>query len=138
MAALMVLAQHEQVANAQQLFDTRGPLPRDAHFSVLTEMTQLLIAPVELMGYTLLEHMLPDISHGKMFCKWLREAHGIDTDVVPTFCTSTRTAAVSGPRRILSAFWQTFAGTSVRNGCRTARSTISGVGTAKPFSICRN
>jgi hypothetical protein len=56
-----------------------------AHFSVLTEMTQLLIAPMEIMGYTLPEHMLPDISHGKMFCKWLRDAHGIDTDALPTY-----------------------------------------------------
>ncbi|MCK1672780.1 KilA-N domain-containing protein [Bradyrhizobium sp. 150] len=56
-----------------------------AHFSVLTEMTQLLIAPMEIMGYTLPEHMLPDISHGKMFCKWLREVHGIDTDALPTY-----------------------------------------------------
>jgi hypothetical protein len=56
-----------------------------AHFSVLTEMTQLLIAPMEIMGYTLPEHMLPDISHGKMFCKWLRDVHGIDTDGLPTY-----------------------------------------------------
>src|SRR5882757_8516871 len=55
------------------------------HFSVLTEMTQLLIAPMELMGYTLPEHMLPDISHGKMFCKWLRDVHGINTDALPTY-----------------------------------------------------
>lgn len=56
-----------------------------AHFSVLTEMTQLLIAPMEIMGYTLPEHMLPDISHGKMFCKWLRDVHEIDTDALPTY-----------------------------------------------------
>ena len=48
-------------------------------------MTQLLIAPMEIMGYTLPEHMLPDISHGKMFCKWLRDVHGVDTDTVPTY-----------------------------------------------------
>jgi hypothetical protein len=35
------------------------------HFSVLTEMTQMLIAPMEIMGYTLPENMLPDISQGK-------------------------------------------------------------------------
>jgi hypothetical protein len=29
--------------------------------------------------------MLPDISHGKMFCKWLRDLHGIDTDALPTY-----------------------------------------------------
>jgi hypothetical protein len=55
------------------------------HFSVLTEMTQMLIAPLEMQGYTIPEHMLPDISSGKMFCKWLREKHGIDTDALPTY-----------------------------------------------------
>jgi hypothetical protein len=55
------------------------------HFSILTEMTQLLIAPMEIMGYTLPERMLPDISHGKMFCKWLRDVHGIDTNALPTY-----------------------------------------------------
>jgi transposase-like protein len=56
-----------------------------AHFSILAEMTTLLIAPMEIMGYTLPEHMLPDISHGKMFCRWLRDFHGIDTDALPTY-----------------------------------------------------
>jgi hypothetical protein len=56
-----------------------------AHFSILAEMTTLLIAPMEIMGYTLPEHMLPDISSGKMFCKWLRDVHGIDTDALPTY-----------------------------------------------------
>jgi hypothetical protein len=55
------------------------------HFSVLAEMATLLIAPMEIMGYTLPEHMLPDISHGKMFCKWLRDVHGIDTAALPTY-----------------------------------------------------
>lgn len=55
------------------------------HFSVLTEMMQLLIAPMELMGYTLPERLVPDISHGRMFCKWLREKHGMDTDALPTY-----------------------------------------------------
>ncbi|WDR04397.1 hypothetical protein PSQ19_14510 [Devosia algicola] len=44
-----------------------------------------LIAPLEIMGYTLPERMLPDISHGQMFCKWLRDAHGIDTDALPKY-----------------------------------------------------
>jgi len=55
------------------------------HFSILTEMTQMLIAPMEMMGYTLPERMVPDISHGKMFCRWLRDKHGIDTDALPTY-----------------------------------------------------
>jgi hypothetical protein len=56
----------------------------NGHFSILVEMTQVLIGPMEIMGYTLPEHMLPDISEGKMFCKWLRNKHGIDTNQLPT------------------------------------------------------
>ncbi|MCW7544886.1 hypothetical protein N7I30_13850 [Aurantimonas litoralis] len=37
------------------------------------------------MGYTLPERLMPDISHGRMFCKWLRDKHGIDTDTLPTY-----------------------------------------------------
>ncbi|WCS27202.1 KilA-N domain-containing protein [Methylobacterium sp. NMS14P] len=55
------------------------------HFSILVEMTILLIAPMEDMGYTLPEHLLPDISQGLMFCKWLREEWGIDTDALPKY-----------------------------------------------------
>ncbi len=55
------------------------------HFSILAEMITLLIGPMEAMGYTLPENMLPDISMGRMFCKWLREAHGLDTDSLPTY-----------------------------------------------------
>ncbi|MET4219571.1 hypothetical protein ABIB00_004794 [Bradyrhizobium sp. LB14.3] len=29
--------------------------------------------------------LVPDISHGKMFCKWLCDVHGIDTDALPTY-----------------------------------------------------
>jgi hypothetical protein len=55
------------------------------HFSILTEMTQMLIAPMEMMGYSLPERLVPDISHGMMFCKWLRDKHGVDTDALPTY-----------------------------------------------------
>lgn len=55
------------------------------HFSVLTELTMVLIAPMEAMGYTLPEHMVPDISQGRMFCAWLRKNHGIDTNALPTY-----------------------------------------------------
>lgn len=54
------------------------------HFSVLTEMTQALIAPLELMGYTLPEKLWPDISEGKMFANWLRE-QGIEPKALPTY-----------------------------------------------------
>lgn len=55
------------------------------HFSVLTELTLLLIAPMEALGYTLPEKLWPDISSGRMFAKFLRDQHGVDTDAMPTY-----------------------------------------------------
>ncbi|WP_267378078.1 MULTISPECIES: KilA-N domain-containing protein [unclassified Sphingomonas] len=55
------------------------------HFSVLTELTLLLIAPMEALGYSLPERLWPDISSGRMFAKFLRDEHGIDTDAMPTY-----------------------------------------------------
>jgi hypothetical protein len=78
------------------------------HFSILTEITQLLIAPMEMMGYTLPEHMLPDISHGKMFCQRLRDVHGIDTNALPTclhiFEDGRRVWPKAYPEQLLAAF----------------------------------
>lgn len=54
-------------------------------FSVLQEMTNVLVAPMEAQGYHMPENMMPDITHGKMFCKHLRDKHGIDTDQLPTY-----------------------------------------------------
>jgi hypothetical protein len=62
----------------------RGHVP-DGHFSILTEMTQLVIAPMEEAGYTLPERMLPDISQGRMFSRMLREELGVDTDTMPYY-----------------------------------------------------
>lgn len=55
------------------------------HFSVLNELVFNLIAPLEQQGYTLPDHMVPDISQGKMFAKWLRDEKGLDTDAMPTY-----------------------------------------------------
>ena len=55
------------------------------HFSVLNEMTIGLIAPLEDSGYTLPDNMVPDISQGKMFAKWMRDKFGVDTDTLPTY-----------------------------------------------------
>lgn len=54
------------------------------HFSMLNELTFNLVAPLELQGYTLPDHMVPDISEGKMFCNWLRKK-GIDPDTFPYY-----------------------------------------------------
>lgn len=61
-----------------------GKIP-SGYFSVLQEMTNALVAPMEAQGYRLPEQMMPDISHGKMLCKHLREEFGIDTDGLPTY-----------------------------------------------------
>ena len=55
------------------------------HFSMLNEMIFALIAPLESAGYNIPDGMVPDISTGKMFCKWLRDEKGIDTDLLPTY-----------------------------------------------------
>ena len=54
------------------------------HFSVLTEMTLSLIAPLELLGYTLPEKLWPDISEGRMFAYWLRNK-GIEPNDLATY-----------------------------------------------------
>lgn len=61
-----------------------GKIP-PTHFSILQEMTNTLIAPLEVRGYTLPESLLPDISQGRMFCKFLRDTLKIDTDALPTY-----------------------------------------------------
>lgn len=55
------------------------------YFSVLQEMTNALVAPMEAQGYRMPENMMPDISHGKMLCKHLRDKHGLDTDALYTY-----------------------------------------------------
>lgn len=55
------------------------------HFSILVELTQSLIAPLEIDGYTLPEKLVPDISDGLIFCKWLRDVHDIDTNAFPKY-----------------------------------------------------
>lgn len=55
------------------------------HFSMLNEMALVLIGPMEDTGYTLPDNLLPDISEGRMFCRWLRDFKGLDTDALPTY-----------------------------------------------------
>lgn len=62
----------------------RSEIP-PTHFSMLNEMIFALIAPLEIAGHTIPDSMVPDISTGRMFCKWLRDAKGIDTDSLSTY-----------------------------------------------------
>lgn len=61
-----------------------GKVP-GTHFSILQEMTNTLIAPLEVRGYSMPERLMPDISQGRMFCKFLRDELRIDTDALPTY-----------------------------------------------------
>ena len=61
-----------------------GSVP-SGYFSVLQEMTFMLIAPLEQNGYELPERMVPDISMGRFLCKHLRDELGIDTDMLPVY-----------------------------------------------------
>ncbi len=55
------------------------------HFSILVELTQALIAPMEIDGYTMPEKLVPDISDALIFCKCLRDEHDIDTKSFPKY-----------------------------------------------------
>ncbi|WP_238914231.1 KilA-N domain-containing protein [Achromobacter insolitus] len=48
-------------------------------FSVLQEMTNFLVGPMEANGYRLPEKCMPDIAQAKMLCKYLRDQCGVDT-----------------------------------------------------------
>ncbi|SFC10746.1 KilA-N domain-containing protein [Salipiger profundus] len=55
------------------------------HWSMLQEMMVRLIGPMEVRGYSLPENLLPDISEGKMFCKFLRDNLNVDTSALPKY-----------------------------------------------------
>lgn len=50
----------------------RGKIPV-GYFSVFNEIVYSLIAPLEDIGYTLPDNLVPDISEAKIFCNWLRK-----------------------------------------------------------------
>lgn len=68
----------------QRYMANRAEIP-STHFSMLNELTFGLIAPLENDGYTLPEHLVPDISQGKMFSNWLRKEKGIEPKDFPTY-----------------------------------------------------
>lgn len=55
------------------------------YFSVLQEMTNFLVGPMEANGYRLPEKCMPDISHAKLLCKHLRDDHGVDTSALEKY-----------------------------------------------------
>lgn len=68
----------------QRYLLNRGKIPV-GYFSVFNEIVYSLIAPLEEMGYTLPDKLVPDISEGKVFCNWLRKEKNIDPSTFPTY-----------------------------------------------------
>lgn len=54
------------------------------YFSILQEMTIDFLGKMEMTGYLLPSHLVPDISAGRMFSGWLKK-QGVDTDKMPTY-----------------------------------------------------
>lgn len=59
-------------------------IPSQTHFSMLNEMTILLLAPLEKLGYELPISLMPDISMGRLFSKWCRDK-GFNPEEFPTY-----------------------------------------------------
>jgi len=90
------------------------------HWSMLNEMTFLLIAPLEQDGYRLPDNMLPDISTGRMFCDWLRD-NGFDPDEMPRYKHVYADGRVVEPRlypnALLHKFRENFHGVWMQEKC---------------------
>ena len=56
----------------------------NTHFSMLNQMIFRVLGPLETYGYILPANMMPDISLGRMFSKWLRDK-GHDPDSFQTY-----------------------------------------------------
>jgi len=75
---------HQMPYHLQRYLANRQCIPY-THFSILTQLTLHLIAPLESLEYSLPENMLPDISEGLLFNRWLREEKNFDTDTLQTY-----------------------------------------------------
>lgn len=71
-------------AHLDRYIKNRAKVPY-THFSMLNEITLNLIAPLEEAGYTLPEKLVPDISEGLIFCKWLRDNRGVEPKNFPMY-----------------------------------------------------
>lgn len=61
----------------------RNKIP-PTHFSMLDQMTVKLLGALEAKGYMIPDSLMPDISLGRMFSKWLRE-NGYDPKSFPSY-----------------------------------------------------
>lgn len=55
------------------------------HFSIFNEIVYNLIAPLEDLGYELPDSLVPDISEGRMFAKWVRDEKRLEPNDFPTY-----------------------------------------------------
>ena len=68
----------------QRYILNRDKIPT-THFSIFNEIVFSLIAPLEDEGYTLPDNLVPDISEGKIFARWVRENLGLEPNDFPTY-----------------------------------------------------
>jgi hypothetical protein len=62
--------------------DNRVP---PGHFSILQEAALGLVGPLHQIGFDIPAGWVPDISIGRLFCAYLRDKYGVDTDSLPTY-----------------------------------------------------
>lgn len=98
--------------HVQRYMKNRRKIPPD-HFSMLNEIYLNLVAPLEDAGYTMPDSMMPDISMGLMFSRFLRR-NGLKPENFPTyqheFADKSRptVAARLYPLKYLESFRQFF------------------------------
>lgn len=68
----------------QRYLINRTEIP-PTHFSIFNEIVYNLIAPLEDKGYELPDKLVPDISEGRMFAKWVRDEKGLEPNDFPTY-----------------------------------------------------
>ena len=104
------------------------------HFSILTEMTQLLIAPMEIMGYSLPEHRI-QISRTARCSGSGYVMYRIDTNILPTYLhvfeDGRRVRPKAYPEQLLADFRRHFR----EEWLPHARLTPSARGTARRSPI---
>ncbi len=74
-------------AHLQRYLNNDGRVPT-GYFSVLQETGLNLFGPLHNVGFEIPAGWVPDISVGKLFCKWLRHERSIDTDALATYTHS--------------------------------------------------
>lgn len=55
------------------------------YFSILQETGLSLFGPLHNLGFEVPKGWVPDISVGKLFCAWLRNERGVNTETLPTY-----------------------------------------------------